>query len=164
MEVEETEEASRPGTLTVAVLILVGVLVPALIASFLVFDLTPPVGSPGTITTGGQAAVTVDIPAGVGSNLTLNYSPVNLRVVVGVNNTIRWVQKDPIPHTVTSVSVPSGAIGFDSENMNKGDSFSVTLTVPGTYEYFCRYHAGWMRAAITVSAPAIGHTTSTTTS
>ena len=166
MEIEESEQggASKPGTLTLAVLILVGVLIPALIASFLVFDLQPALPTPGMTTTGGQTSVVVNIPSGVGSNQTLDYEPVNTKVVVGLNNTIRWIQRDPIPHTVTSTSVPNGANTFDSGNMNKGDSFSVTLNVPGTYEYYCTYHPGWMRGSITVSAPPGGQSTSSTSS
>src|SRR6267142_4173446 len=53
--------------------------------------------------------VTVSIPNGAGSITTINFSPAKIRVVVGVNNTIVWVNNDPIQHTVTSTSVPSGA-------------------------------------------------------
>ncbi len=146
-------EESKPGTVTVAILILVGLLVPALVASFLVFDLQPSLASPGGSATSVQTGVLVEIPAGVGSNSSLNYEPAVTKVVVGLNNTITWIQQDPIPHTVTSTSVPNGASSFDSNNMNKGDSFSVTLSVPGTYEYGCVYHPGWMRGSIIVVAP-----------
>ncbi|MBI3859200.1 MAG: cupredoxin domain-containing protein [Thaumarchaeota archaeon] len=155
MEIEWTDEEgdSKPGRLTVAVLLLIGILVPVLMATYLVFDLTPPF-TPGSNTTNGQPSVVVIIPAGVGSNQSLNYEPATLRVVIGVNNTIRWTERDPIPHTVTSLDVPSGSSGFDSENMNKGDSFTVMLSTPGTYQYDCKYHPAWMKGTIVVSAPA----------
>ncbi len=145
-------EESKPGTLTIASLILVGLLVPALVASFLVFGLQPSLASPGGSSTSVQGGVSVDIPTGVGSNSSLNYEPAVTKVVVGLNNTITWVQQDPIPHTVTSTSVPTGASSFDSKTMNKGDSFSVTLSVPGTYDYACVYHPGWMKGSIIVLA------------
>ena len=148
----ETKE-SKPGILTLASLILVGLLVPALIASFLVFGLQAPLPSPGGGATSVQTSVLINIPAGVGSNSSLNYEPAKIKVVAGLNNTIKWAQEDPIPHTVTSTSVPSGASSFDSDSMSKGDSFSVTLSVPGMYEYTCIYHLGYMKGSILVLAP-----------
>lgn len=147
-------EESGPGKLTVGTLVLVGLLVPLLIASFLVFGLQLPAPGGGGGTTGVQTSVTVNIPAGVASDPSLNFEPARITVVVGVNNTIKWVQQDAIPHTVTSTSVSSGAGGFDSKNLIKGDSFSVTLSVPGTYQYNCAYHPGWMKGTIIVMAPA----------
>ena len=152
MEIEESDE-SKPGTLTLATLILIGLLVPTLVASFLVFDLQPPLPTQGGSTTNTQTSVVVNIPAGVGSDQALNYEPARIKVVVGLNNTIKWTQEDPIPHTVTSTSVPSGASSFDSNSMNKGDSFSVTLSVPGMYQYACIYHPGWMKGSILVLPP-----------
>jgi plastocyanin len=152
------EREDKPGTLTLATLILVGLLVPILIASFLVFGLQSPLAPPGASTTNSQTGVVVNIPPGVGSDQTLNFAPARMKVVVGVNNTIEWIQKDSIPHTVTSTIVPNGASSFDSKSMNKGDSFSVTLSVPGTYEYDCVYHPGWMKGSITVLAPGSSST------
>jgi plastocyanin len=34
--------------------------------------------------------------------------------------------------------------------MHKGDAFNVTLTVPGTYSYFCSIHPAWMKGSIVV--------------
>ncbi len=157
-------EESKPGRLTLATLILVGLLVPILVASFLVFGLQSPLPPPGGSTTSVHASVVVNIPAGVGYNQSLNYERPTIEVVLGINNTIRWNQGDSIPHTVTSRSVPEGASGFDSKNMEKGDSFAVTLTVPGTYEYHCLYHPGWMKGTIIVLAPNGGQRSGTTTS
>ncbi|MGI0091135.1 MAG: cupredoxin domain-containing protein, partial [Nitrososphaerales archaeon] len=58
---------------------------------------------------------------------------------------------DTAPHTVTSQSVPPGAAAFDSGNMLKGAVFSYTFIVPGSYTYYCKYHA-WMVANVTVLA------------
>ena len=38
---------------------------------------------------------------------------------------------------------------FDSEFMAQGDTFSLTLDTPGTFDYFCTFHPR-MRATITV--------------
>jgi len=154
LEIEDAEEGGdgKPGKLTLTILVLVGVLIPALIAAFLVYDLQPPF-TPGPNTTAG---VLVIIPSGAGSPQALNFEPATLRVVAGLNSTITWNEKDPIPHTVTSQTLPPGASSFDSPQLNKGDSYSVTLTVPGTFKYYCRYHPGWMIGTIIVSAPPSG--------
>jgi plastocyanin len=46
--------------------------------------------------------------------------------------------------------VPTGAQRFNSGILNQGQTFSLTLTVPGTYHYFCTIHPTWMRCAIQV--------------
>lgn len=106
-----------------------------------------------TITT-SASKVQVVIPLGVGTNMSLNFEPSVLTVVVGVNNTIEWVDQDSsAPHTVTATSVPSGATMFNSNSstpLTKGSTFTVTLTVPGTYHYHCSFHPAWMMGTIVV--------------
>lgn len=145
---------SRPGTLTVAVLLFIGVLLPLLAAAFLVFNLQgPPPATGGTTgtTTTAQGVATVVMPKGSGSNQSISFEPSRLTVVIGVNNTIEWVVEDPIPHTATSLSVPAGSDSFDSKTLSEGQTFSVTLSVPGTYEYDCTFHP-WMKGTITALA------------
>jgi amicyanin len=93
-------------------------------------------------------AVSVSIPNGVGSTQGLNYAPVNVTVAKG--GTVTWTNNDPVPHTVTSTSVPSGASSFDSGNMNQNAVYTVTFTVDGTYQYKCTYHP-WMHGTVTVT-------------
>ena len=90
------------------------------------------------------------IPFGVGENESLNFQPSSLIVVVGVNNTIVWNDLDAEQHTVTSMSVPTGASKFDSGILNQGQTFTLTLTVPGTYRFYCTIHPTWMRGTIVV--------------
>jgi plastocyanin len=96
------------------------------------------------------AVVDVILPSGVGTNTSLNFTPWTIRVMIGVNNTIIWTDHDSTPHTVTSVSVPSGEKQFDSGTLREGATFSTSLTVAGTYEYHCQYHPGWMKDTIVV--------------
>jgi plastocyanin len=35
--------------------------------------------------------------------------------------------------------------------MQDGNTFTVTMTTPGTYTYICQYHSAWMKGTITVS-------------
>ncbi len=107
----------------------------------------------------GPGTVGVTIPPGTGLNQSLNFSPTTLKVIVGVNNTITWTNRDLVQHTVTSTSVPAGANTFDSGTFSNGGQFSVTLAVPGTYQYHCTIHPGWMQGTIVVVA-AVSTTTS----
>ncbi len=100
----------------------------------------------------GAAPVKVSIPSGAANPSNApGYAPDNITLVVGVNNTVTWSNDDTAPHTVTSVNVPAGATSFDSGNMNSGQTFSYTFTVPGTYKYHCSYHS-WMTGTVTVIA------------
>jgi len=104
-----------------------------------------------------QTAVVVNIPVGVGvgPSAAPGFSPENVTVVIGVNNTVTWTNKDTdnggTDHTVTSLSVPSGAASFDSGIMKEGANFTETFTTPGTYEYHCTLHA-WMTGSVVVLA------------
>jgi hypothetical protein len=77
--------------------------------------------------------------------------PVNITVTIGVNNTIEWVNDDGVAHTVTSFLVPSGASTFNSDLIFQGKTFTVTLTVPGEYKYFCAWH-NWLAGKIVVKS------------
>lgn len=118
---------------------------------------TSTVSSTVTTTSGSAASGTITLPDGVGRNTNLSFLPATITVVRGVNNTITWIDQDSTPHTVTSTLIPSGANPFDSGTLNKGDKFTVTLTVPGTYEYHCSFHPGWMKGMITVVVGGYGY-------
>ena len=74
------------------------------------------------------------------------YSPQVVTVVIGVNNTVTWVNNDDVPHTVTA---SDGS--FNSGNMNAGQSWTHMFTTPGTYNYYCTYHP-WMKGTVIVLA------------
>jgi hypothetical protein len=89
----------------------------------------------------------VTIDSGAGTNVNdPGYTPDNITVVLGVNNTVQWVNNDSMAHTVTAVDG-----SFDSGNMNAGARFTHTFTQPGTYNYLCVYHH-WMHGSVTVLA------------
>jgi|SRR5208337_766028 len=98
-----------------------------------------------TTTTMGSNEVQVSILPNAGVDTTsTGFSPDNLVVVIGINNTVIWTNNDNVPHTVTSTS---GA--FDSGNMAPDQTFTYTFTSPGTYNYVCSYHS-WMKGTVTV--------------
>ena len=100
-----------------------------------------------TTTTVGTSGPLVSIPSGAGMQMgSVYYLPQAITIVIGVNNTVTWVNSDDVPHTVTS----SGG-SFDSGNINSGQSWTYTFTAPGTYPYFCSYHP-WMKGTVIVKA------------
>ena len=62
------------------------------------------------------------------------FAPATLTVAAGT--TVKWVNRDDIPHTVVSEDKST----FKSKAMDTDDSFSYTFTKPGTYTYFCSIH------------------------
>jgi len=74
--------------------------------------------------------------------------PVNLTVTIGVDNTIEWVNKDTQAHTATAIVSPQQPL-FNSGLILPGKTFSITLTVPGTYRYTCAWH-NWLAGQIIV--------------
>ncbi len=52
--------------------------------------------------------------------------------------------------------IPEGAEPWDSDYLLPGDSFSVTLTVPGVYDYYCvpHEHAGMVGRIVVGNAAA----------
>lgn len=72
------------------------------------------------------------------------YSPPQLRVVLGVNNTVTWVS-----HSISYDTVTSTTGAFDSGPIPPGQRYTFTFQSPGTYEYYCAYHP-WMQGTVVV--------------
>jgi plastocyanin len=83
------------------------------------------------------ALVSVSIVPGASnpSNGAGHFVPSTITVVIGVNNTITWVNKDYSIHTVTS---NSGL--FNSGLLNSGDKWGYTFSKAGTFGYRCAIH------------------------
>ncbi len=89
------------------------------------------------------------------------FSPRNVTVVIGINNTVMWTNEDPtFTNTVTqgtpvlvkpgtspscgqeypaASNCPSTTPLFDSGNLKYNETF--TFNSPGAYEYFSVYHS-----------------------
>jgi plastocyanin len=50
---------------------------------------------------------------------------------------VTWVNRDDVPHTVTSAEKPRR---FNSGTLDTDGQFTHLFTTPGTYEYFCAVH------------------------
>jgi plastocyanin len=72
-----------------------------------------------------------------------SYRPSHLTVARGTR--VTFTNRDRTPHTATSTTTA----GFDTGTIEPGASRAVTLSKPGTYSYFCQFHA-FMRAVVTV--------------
>jgi plastocyanin len=84
----------------------------------------------------GGARVNVLPGAGAPPNVE-GYSPHVIKVILGVNSTVTWVNQDSIDHTVTS---DTGYKGFNSGLMHPGEAYTFTFTAPGNYTYGCEFH------------------------
>jgi plastocyanin len=94
------------------------------------------------------------MPQNVGADQSLNFQPSSITVPAG--STVTFVDQDSqsgAPHNVTwQPPLPSGAsVPNSPQIMTAGQSFTVTLTVPGTYSYVCTFHSAWMHGTITVT-------------
>jgi plastocyanin len=72
------------------------------------------------------------------------------RVTVRVGQTVEWTNSSEMVHTVTAdpekaadrdnVRLPEAAQTFDSGDIEPGETFRHTFTVPGSYRYVCLPH------------------------
>jgi plastocyanin len=130
--------------------------------------------APGLATTSTTSAPSVVCPSSQCSNVTIGsgaysppsgytagattqygYAPDVITVVIGVNNTLYFINQDSAIHTATSDTTGI----FDTGNINPGGTAQVTLTTPGTYPFKCIYHA-WMQGTVVVKAAQSNSTTS----
>ncbi len=56
-------------------------------------------------------------------------------VTVSAGQSVRFVQDDQTPHTVSAVDK-----SFDSGNLDQHPTWSHAFAKPGTYAYICAYH------------------------
>jgi plastocyanin len=81
-------------------------------------------------------------------------------IIINVNDTIKWINDDTEPHTVTSglggglSSAATNSKGkpngfFDSGLFKPNDSWSLKFNKSGTFNYFCTIHP-WMEGIVNV--------------
>ena len=97
---------------------------------------TAAAAAPARAAANGTPSITI-------SNFT--FAPAAFTVPAGKELT--WVNEDDAPHTVVG-SDPGSPL--KSPALDTGDKYSVTLTQPGTYRYFCSLHPH-MTGAVTVT-------------
>ena len=100
------------------------------------------VGTAQTPTGSGPTIFIVETP------VSWQYSPKDIRVVIGVNSTVTWVS-----HSISYDTVTDRSGDFGSSPIAPGQTFVYTFSVPGVYAYYCQYHP-WMTGTVTVEAAA----------
>lgn len=88
-----------------------------------------------TTTAEAQSADAVDIAD-------FKYDPDAITVKAGAE--ITWTNSDDAAHTATA---DDGS--FDTADLDKGDSKTVTFDQPGEFSYYCRFHP-FMKATVEV--------------
>lgn len=102
--------------------------------------------STSAVTTAAGSAVAVSIASGAATPPNKGFTPDNITLVIGVNNTVTWTNNDSSIHTVTA---NDGS--FDSGYLNPGDTFTHVFAKAGVYEYHCQLHP-WMIGYVTVKS------------
>jgi plastocyanin len=75
------------------------------------------------------------------------FSPAMITVVIGVNNTVQWINQDSTAHTVTS---DNG--NFSSGTLSPGSNFQYIFTTAGRYPYGCSIHPQMQAVVVVKSA------------
>ncbi len=73
-----------------------------------------------------------------------NFAYVPDTVTISPGQTVRFIEDDETPHTVTAADH-----AYDSGNLNQKDTWKHTFATAGTYTYFCAYHP-YMKGTVIV--------------
>lgn len=115
---------------------------------------------PALVLAAGPVEITM---SGTADGAQVWFDPIGVHIEPG--QTVRWTNRDAgNSHTATAyhpslwerpLRIPEGATPWDSDYLLPDESFEVTLTVPGVYDYYCvpHEHAG-MVGRIVVGTPA----------
>jgi plastocyanin len=85
------------------------------------------------------------------------YSPNEITVVIGVNNTVVWTDDDTKTDSfgyLPNHTVHANDSSFTSASMSGGESFNYTFTTQGTYAYHCDIHP-WMKGTVVVKGSVV---------
>ena len=90
----------------------------------------------------GVATNTLDVTIGTTG---IGYTPKNPTAQIGT--TVTWTNTDSQTHTVTDKNSQ-----FDSFDIASGESFEMTFTEVGVFEYYCKYHPAMVGSLTVVSS------------
>lgn len=88
------------------------------------------VGAASQNSGGGQGSKSTPVEVKIDN---FSFSPATLTVPAGT--TVRWTNRDDIPHTVVADDQK-----WQSKTLDTDEQYSYTFTKPGTYSYFCSVH------------------------
>lgn len=92
----------------------------------------------------GASAVPSPQPSPISNIHIKNFAFVPDTVTIHPGQTVRFVQDDETPHTVTAVDK-----SFDSGNLNQKETWRHTFATEGTYKFICAYHP-YMKGTVVV--------------
>jgi glucose/arabinose dehydrogenase/plastocyanin len=92
----------------------------------------------GNQTIGGNKTVDLSIAPGSSSLTDDAYRPSPVQVSIG--DTVRWINNDSQPHSVTSGEDEQASGLFDSDIMTPKQTFEHAFTSAGEYPYYCTLH------------------------
>ena len=98
----------------------------------------------------------VSLPCGLAYGpCQVNFEPETIRVVVGVNNTVKWVNNDLFPAMLEANSNKGDPLFYtvtkDFVLVKPGDSFEFTFAKPSEYGY---HGKPWQHGTVVVVIPA----------
>jgi plastocyanin len=102
-----------------------------------------------SLATSGASTVTAPASAATPTGATsvnihdLTFDPATIEIPAG--STVTWTNNDTVPHTATALDRSV----LQSGTIQPGQSFSQTFNTPGTFPYFCEFHAN-MKGTIVV--------------
>lgn len=64
-----------------------------------------------------------------------NFTFAPAEITIAPGTTVKWVNRDDIPHTVVEATR-----SFKSKALDTDDSFTMTFAAAGSYSYFCSLH------------------------
>jgi plastocyanin len=112
------------------------------------------IGSPGHAAGDAQPGVVIvaqaatPVPSPMPSPVSIihikNFAFVPESVTIPVGSTVKFVEDDAVPHTVTATDG-----SFDSGNLNQKQTWTHTFTKVGTYNYLCTYHT-YMKGKVVI--------------
>jgi plastocyanin len=111
-------------------------------------------GTPQPTPTAPPTPTTIATPAGgpgveVGEEI-FDFKLRSLTIAPGT--TVRWVNRDPFPHTVTSGTPEVPVDTWDSGQLGTGEGFERAFEQAGTFPFYCTIHP-YMKATLTVARP-----------
>ena len=118
---------------------------------------------PAALAGSGQAVIEM---RGNADGSRVDFNPVGLHLQAGV--TVRWENRDAgNAHTATAYHpdlmgrprrIPAAAAPWDTDYLLPGEAFSVTLTEPGVYDFYCvpHEHAGMVGRIVVGTPPPVG--------
>jgi plastocyanin len=85
----------------------------------------------------GEFDIVIPFGDGAPGIRTTYFTPTTLHINAG--DTVKWINKDSVSHTVTAMAFNSGLI-WPTGSTEGPSTYSHTFTIPGVYVYFCQIH------------------------